>query len=120
MNNTKPQPERVNFLQDITPDIAEFQPTPAKRPPVSRETIREVSERSNFPSREPPPARKPEPKTEQRRYRTGRNVQLSIKVRAETRDRFIAIAERHGWVMGEALDKALDALEECLARRTSE
>src|SRR5271170_1540328 len=100
MNTTKTQPPRVNFLtQELETDVSEFEPTPARKPPVSRETIRAVSEQNNFPSREPIapasiPAPGPAPKL-QRRHRTGRNVQLSIKVRQETRDRLIAIAERH-------------------------
>jgi|CZKX01.1.fsa_nt_gi hypothetical protein len=48
---------------------------------------------------------------EPRRHRTGRNIQLNIKARAETIDRFYAIADRHGWVLGETFERAVAALE---------
>jgi hypothetical protein len=109
------------FDMDAEPNVSAFAPTPARKPPIEREKIRQVSEQANFPSRAPvipqtvPPAT-PQRK-EQRRHRTGRNVQLSIKARRETVDRFTALADRYGWVMGETLDKALDALEAQLARQ---
>jgi hypothetical protein len=48
---------------------------------------------------------------EPRRHRTGRNIQLNIKARAETIDRFYAIADRHGWVLGETFERAISELE---------
>jgi len=63
--------------------------------------VRAVSEAANFPSREavaaPPAVAKPEEKRELRRYRTGRNVQLNIKVKPETLETFYKIADEHGW-----------------------
>jgi hypothetical protein len=46
-----------------------------------------------------------------RRHRTGRNIQLNIKVCAETIERFYAISDRHGWVLGETFERAIAALE---------
>jgi hypothetical protein len=101
------------FAVATEPDVSAFAPTPARKPPVTRETIREVSEKSDFPSRAPPPkARAPKA---QRRRRTGRNVQFNIKARQETIDRFIKISEAQGWVFGETLDHALTALEHRIA-----
>jgi hypothetical protein len=51
-----------------------------------------------------------EPKVH-RRQTTGRNVQLNIKAKQETVDRINAIADRRGWVLGEVLEHALEALE---------
>jgi hypothetical protein len=49
-----------------------------------------------------------------RRHRT---VQLNIKATQATVDRLIAISDREGWVFGETLGHALEALEQVLARR---
>jgi hypothetical protein len=48
---------------------------------------------------------------EPRRHRTGRNIQLNIKARAETIARFYAIADFNGWVLGETFERAIAALE---------
>ena len=90
-------------------DLSDFQPTPPKKPAVSRkEAIREVSEANNFPSRA---AEKPKPAVKavaQRRRRTGRNVQFNIKATAETIARFTALADQRGVAFGELLDQLLD------------
>lgn len=98
-------------------DLSGFAPKAARdiqAPPA--DAIRAVSEAARFPSREakptpvPPPARR-----EQRRHRTGRNVQFNIRARQETIDAFLAIADRKGWVLGEVLEHAVAALERELA-----
>lgn len=99
-------------------DISGFaaKPPAQQAPAIPAEQVRAVSEQANFRSREPrPPAvtvPPPEPaRREPRRYRTGRNIQLNIKVRADTLERFYALADRQGWVLGEALEHAVDALD---------
>ncbi|MFV3131453.1 hypothetical protein [Niveispirillum sp. KHB5.9] len=93
-------------------------PQDIQAPPA--DAIRAVSEAARFPSREakpvpvPPP---PPPRREQRRHRTGRNVQFNIRARQETIDTFLAIADREGWVLGEVLEHAVAALERELAAR---
>ena len=37
------------------------------------------------------------PKKQQRRYVTGRNVQINIKAKQETVDRLVEVADRCGW-----------------------
>ena len=106
------------FDSDVDFDVSGF--TPRKdRPPSSEtppEVIRAVSEASNFRSREPGPTKQKEPlKREPRRYRTGRNVQINIKVRAETLESFYTLADKEGWVLGEALERAVAALTKELA-----
>ena len=106
------------FDGDADFDVSGFAPRKTVPPKDSTppEKIRKVSEASNFRSREPAPAKPPPtPKREPRRHRTGRNVQLSLKVRAETRDSFYAVADEGGWVLGEALDRAVAALRRELA-----
>lgn len=88
-------------------DLSDFvKPTreATRKPPVSREIIRDVSEANNFPSR----AAGPKPP---RRRRTGRNIQLALKVTQATHDQFIALADKHGLVFGELLQKALESFE---------
>ena len=92
-------------------DLSDFKPVPAQKPPaVRKEVIREVSEANNFPSRAPERA-KPAKPVVQRRRRTGRNVQFNIKTTPETVARFTSLADKHGLVFGELLDRALDAFE---------
>jgi hypothetical protein len=90
-------------------DLSDFKPTSLAKPKVSKEEIREVSEQTGFPSRKVPPM--PTGLRVQRRRRTGRSMQLNIKVTPETAARFTRIADAKGWVQGELLEKALDALE---------
>src|SRR5438105_563537 len=94
------------FEEDL--DLSQF--TPQKRakseqPPP--EAIRTVAEGAKFQSREPLKAAK---QRQQRRYRTGRNIQLNTKVTISTRDGFYEIADRYNWVLGETLERALQAL----------
>jgi hypothetical protein len=112
------------FDNDTDFDLSGFAPKSAERGgEAPKEAVRAVSEASKFPSREPvktaaPPAREPttSAKREPRRYRTGRNVQLNVKVRAEALDSFYALADRQGWVLGETLEKAVAALEKELSQ----
>src|ERR1700685_906721 len=109
-------PNRVDpFAGDL--DLSEFKPAPPKKPKVESAVIREVSEANNFPSRaasKPAKAKAAIP----RRRRTGRNVQFNIKATPETIARFTALADKNGWVFGEALDLALDALERLTATKS--
>jgi len=92
------------------------------KPAAQADQVKAISETADFVSREPA-TRKPvtasvarvaqsEPMTrEPRRHRTGRNIQLNIKARADTIERFYAIAARYGWVLGETFERAIAALE---------
>ena len=81
---------------------------------VPVEQVRAVSETAQFRSRDPMPAPR-----EQRRHRTGRNVQLNIKAKAEVVEAFYAIADREKWVLGETFEHAIEALNRELAHKTS-
>lgn len=103
-------PVRVDpFAGDL--DLSEFKPAPVKKPPVQKDAIREVSEANNFPSRAPERAPPTKAVIVQRRRRTGRNVQFNIKATPETIARFTALADKHGLVFGELLERAIEALE---------
>ena len=115
------------FDQGPEIDISGFTPRTTAMPAAERDQVKEISEAANFVSREPaisaPPATSaPVARTwreaqrepivrEPRRHRTGRNIQLNIKARAETIERFYAIADRKGWVLGETFERAIAALE---------
>lgn len=110
------------FGDEVDPlDLSGFAPKSPKdiqAPPA--DAIRAVSEAARFPSREAKPAPVPPPpaapaRREQRRHRTGRNVQFNIRARQETIDAFLAIADREGWVLGEVLEHAVAALEREIA-----
>lgn len=110
--------ERASIFGDDDLDVADFTPAPARRAPkpTEKEAIREAAAKRGFQSREPaaeqgrgtPPAAAPRT---QRRHTTGRNRQLNIKATEETIARFYAIADAQGWVLGEAFERAVDALE---------
>lgn len=98
-------------------DVSSFAPKPAAPPGVSSDQVRAVSEGAQFRSRDPAPPPAPADKRPPRRYRTGRNVQLNVKARAEAIDAFYAIADAQGWVLGEAFEKAVTALQREIAGR---
>ncbi len=104
--------ERASMFADDDLDLSEFHPTAkaADRPKISKEGIRRSATERGFTSREPsidPPIPAP---ARQRRYTTGRNRQLNLKVTEAALQRFYALADREGWVLGEAFEKAVNAL----------
>lgn len=115
--------ERAKLFDDAGDfDVSAFAPKqPAKAAEPPSEAIRAVSESVNFQSREPAAqSAKVVKAAQQRRRRTGRNVQLNLKVAVATRDSFYEITDRHGWVLGETFEKALAALQRELAHSKNE
>ena len=82
------------------------------KPKPAPEESRKAAEAAGFRSREP--AKKgtaePAPKVQQRRRRTGRNVQFNLKTKPETSEAFTAIADAMGWGLGETLERATELL----------
>lgn len=104
------------FGTDDEFDVSGFAPKPAKKPAVKREQVRVVSEAASFRSREAAPVVPTVlQQRKQRRYRTGRNAQLNIKIKPETLEDFYALVDRQGWVQGEAFERAIEALKRELA-----
>jgi len=99
-------------------DLSEFTPrAKTAKPRADKEALREAAEKKGFVSREPdtPKATKvvtppPEP-IPQRRYRTGRNRQLNLKVTDDVMRRFYALADSQDLILGEAFEQAVTALE---------
>jgi hypothetical protein len=114
--------ERAGIFDDQPEfDVSGFVPKAqgvAKEDLPDREAVRAVSEAANFPSREPATRKQTMPtlKRERRLHRTGRNIQLNMKVRAEDHEAFYAIANKHNWVLGEAFEHAIAALQRELAQ----
>jgi hypothetical protein len=106
--------ERASIFGDDEIDVSGFKPKPPAKVvehPATVEKVREVSEAVNFRSREPGVATGKPLRREQRRHRTGRNVQLNIKARAEAVEAFYAITDREHWVLGETFERAIEALK---------
>jgi hypothetical protein len=81
--------ERAGLFEDDL-DLSQFT---AKKAPKAEpaEVVRQLAERVNFQSREPAKAqRKPD-----RRRRTGRNVQLNLKVSGAARDLFYQVFDSY-------------------------
>jgi len=104
------------FGQDTDLDLSDFKPKAPARP----EQVRGVAEQAGFRSREAAsaPVESEEPRREQRRYRTGRNIQLNLKVRREAVEAFYRLADEQGWVLGEAFERAVGALERELRKES--
>ena len=94
-------------------DLKSFAPkaSPDAKAPAA-EQVRAVAQAANFHSLE---SAAPKPVTKKQRpnrqYRTGRNVQLSVKALSETVDIFYAITDEQGWVLGYTLQRAMEALQ---------
>jgi hypothetical protein len=103
------------FGNDDELDVSDFKPkSPARvieQPATAADQVRAVSETVNFRSRDPKPSPTAPLRREQRRHRTGRNVQLNIKARAEAIEAFYTITEREKWVLGETFERAVEALK---------
>lgn len=117
---TKPRSSIFGDDETQTLDVASFAPkkvVDAKAPPA--EQVRAVSQAANFQSREPVANKKDKgSKPAGRRYRTGRNVQLNVKLLQETVDAIYAITDAQGWVLGFTLQRAVEALQRELKRPT--
>jgi hypothetical protein len=101
---------RVNPFANLS-ETPTFTTKQKKEKPVEEETITQLAEQNNFPSRQPakpPKAERRKPRT----YRTGRNQQFTAKVTAKTYDRIYKLADGMGGItLGEFLERACDALE---------
>jgi hypothetical protein len=108
--------ERIDiFSQADRPatDLSRF--TPKQRPGEGRPSIAELQARPDtgkFVSREPVAA----PKSPPYRHRTGRNQQFNTRASQHTIDRFESLRVQMRVSKAEAMERAIDALEEKLKR----
>jgi hypothetical protein len=100
--------------QDL--DLSGFEPKKMRpeRPAESPEKVKALSEANNFSSRA---LARPQPPMRRGR-RTGRNMQLNIKVTQDTVNLFYRLTDSQGWVLGETLERALEALQRELTEKT--
>jgi hypothetical protein len=99
--------ERVNPLANL--DDFEIKKA-EKKPKPEPEAIEKLANETGFPSRQPPRAKTVGPVRKQRRYTTGRNVQIPIKGTAETRAVLEALSDELQVPFGEILARSLAAL----------
>jgi hypothetical protein len=107
------QEHRDIFADDEALNLDRFKPKPAgasDRP--GPQDLRGIAERTKFVSREgkgtaPPPV----PLLRRGPRRTGRTATVTLKTTPECSNRFYAIAQAEGWLVGETFERALDALE---------
>ena len=111
--------ERASIFSEDELDLSEFGPASGglKRPDIG--AIRDAAIERGFISREaetasPDPNAKENSPPVRRRYTTGRNRQLNIKVTDEALKRFYTLADANGWVLGETFEHAVGALEQAL------
>lgn len=116
METTRPRAD-LGFGDDALAgfDPADWAPAPARAKPAPDAT-QKAARATGFHSREAAgqgatPAA-PAADTPPRRRRTGRNTQFNLKVRPDTIAAFTAIADAHGWGLGETLERAVELLEE--------
>ncbi|MGN7964101.1 stability/partitioning determinant [Brucella sp. 22210] len=95
-------------LDDDSDILANWKPKPV----VKSDTVATASlaQSQGFVSRQAPVQSRVGEVRHDRRYRTGRNAQLNLKVTIEARDRFLDLCDRYGWVQGEGFEKAVNAL----------
>jgi hypothetical protein len=102
--------------QDL--DLTGFEPKKARAESAeSPEKVRALSEANHFPSRAPARPQPPESPPLRRGRRTGRNMQLNIKATQDTVDLFYRLTDTQGWVLGETLERALEALQRELGQK---
>jgi hypothetical protein len=105
------------FGDDADFDVSAFAPkTAPKKDAAPEEAVRAVAEQAAFTSREPAPPKQRQKKIrEPRQHRTGRNVQINVKARAEAVTAFYKISDDENWVLGETFERAMEALKRELA-----
>ncbi len=110
-----PEPEhRDIFAEDDALNLDRFKPKPpeaAARP--GPEDLRGIAERTKFVSRERQGTQQPAkvPLLRRGQHRTGRSATVTLKTTPDASNRFYALAQAHGWLIGEAFERAVAALE---------
>ena len=92
---------------DALGDLDSFAPSRSLKPAAQPE----AAAAAGFKRREPV-VEQPTPIKQQRRHRTGRNVQINIKAKQETLDQFYATVEAMGGSVGEAFEVAVELLRQ--------
>jgi len=100
-------------------DLSSFTPkSDAKQPKPGRETVKAITEAARFPSRQGTPQADVALKRAPRYHKTGRTAQLNCRVMPASLDKVYAIADEQNWLVGETIERALEALERELKGET--
>jgi len=106
-------PERASIFENPKLDIASFEPRTNEQIRPLPEQLDQLTAGSKFKSRE---GAEPElSRIQQRRRRTGRNVQFNIRATQQVIDEFKALSEHMAWPDGLTLERALAALKQEMA-----
>lgn len=102
---------RVNPFENLSDEFSTKQKTPT--PENEKDLINQIAKENGFPSRQASYDENTASSSakQQRRYRTGRNQQLNIKVTEQTINKFYRLADEQNITLAELLERALDALE---------
>ena len=103
---------KLNDALELAPlNTAALKEVRASPPAAPRGEVRKTAEKLGFHSRPVvPPGRR------QRRPRTGRNVQCNLKLKPETVQKMVKLADANGWGFAETVEYALDAFAEAKGR----
>lgn len=112
MSSNRPDLGFASELDSFDPDAWEPGRTKSERPKPTKDAVASLAEAAGFRSREPKAAAPVGQGAPQRRRRTGRNTQFNIKADPNVIERFIALADKQGWVFGEAFEHAVGLMEE--------
>ena len=117
---------RARIFETPALDITEFKPKSETDDRPDASAIDQVSG-SKFRSREVATVQRAadylstvsQPSTKRRPmvYRTGRNVTFSAKTTQATVDAFYELAQQQGWKAGETFERAVEALQQQIAKR---
>ncbi|NBW06936.1 MAG: ribbon-helix-helix protein, CopG family [Caulobacteraceae bacterium] len=110
MTNKPPRASMFGDEADEGLDIGALKPGPIHR--SDPEASRRAAEADGFVSREPLPPRQ----DTRRRHRTGRTVQVNIKMSEDYKARFTALADRTGASLNVTFERAIEALERGIDR----
>jgi hypothetical protein len=93
-------------------DLSTFSPkSETAKPKPARARVKAVTEAAQFPSREgTAPAAEPL-KHRPRYHKTGRTAQLNVRIMPAAHARVYEITDQQGWLVGETIEHALEALE---------
>lgn len=108
------QKNRANPLDELG-DLSDFKASGSQPKKIDRSQIDEIAESTGFPSRQavlrPQSTARPA-----RKYTTGRNQQINIKVTAEVADKLYRLADEAAVPLGRLVELALNAYEKHCAK----
>lgn len=116
MDDKKTASSRVNSFTndaDASAELTDFQPKVMPTSTLSKNDIDKIAKETGFVSRQSVVSER----KSVRRYTTGRNQQLNIKVTEDTLQRFYAIADRLRQPLGEVFDQAVRVFEKHLDKK---